>query len=1018
MPSEIEYKFIGDYIEGLSKTENPSLTDKALVYNETDGPRYVPANPETLTNVATEADMTADAKLRIKTPTGEKQLPANLVAKKSESVSGIHNLPDKNEGYLVLNDANGTGKFAIKTIFDNFAGEFDPNRDAEHPYLVGEVVIEGGKLYECVTNHAGQWVAEHFARTSAAALFAEVRDVDALALILEKNSEDIESIVDGDHVAVKPFEKISEFEVGNLGSTTGMPSSFTNAIRTKGIVPVDKVNNSTIKFKNDDSTLSVTMFFFDSADNLVDTSIYNNAGVKTGTAYKTMFRLADTYKIKLDADVHHVRFALQKVDQLTYTLDFAENFSLEQTVSALKVNSARAADVALSIDSSVLPDKNEGYLVLNDANGTGKFAIKTIFDNFAGEFDPNRDAEHPYLVGEVVIEGGKLYECVTNHAGQWVAEHFARTSAEALFAKVSDVEKNTEDIERIVDGDHVAVKPFEEISEFEVGNLGSTTGMPSSFTNAIRTKGIVPVDKVNNSTIKFKNDDSTLSVTMFFFDSADNLVDTSIYNNAGVKTGTAYKTMFRLADTYKIKLDADVHHVRFALQKVDQLTYTLDFAENFSLEQTVSALKVNSARTADVAGVADFALAISDSSIIGYNPGTKIEFVGTPECSGIQYVSTVPSFKKGSKGFLFDLFNSGSKSIRMNLGDPTDKCLGFYIHIPQDVQKKVYRLKVKLLDQNQTQLYLNYGFGVGLYTDVDMWGLTKRNTATPNDWMFIKTKELTGNAHYVVLEFDFGSNVPSDASAGKIVIDGVVLADKKIKPTFIFNFDNAYSTLDAGHSNSKAIEVYSAIENAGLKYSICGPHPSASDTELYSLLRSHVEKGILELGMYGGQTSVVTLDDYNDLVASIHDGIDTTVGFNSAIYDESVPEVYGCQFQFWTKKIVRALNECRFDVIRGGVNMGYNAYHFNDIDSSPLLLGSDAFDFQTESDARNWVDEVIAHKTVSLMFAHDFADADRTNLQSSAQAWKWVIGYIGQKKSAGDCLVLTPSEFSKLIRNR
>ena len=763
MPSEIEYKFIGDYIEGLSKTENPSLTDKALVYNETDGPRYVPANPETLTNVATEADMTADAKLRIKTPTGEKQLPANLVAKKSESVSGIHNLPDKNEGYLVLNDANGTGKFAIKTIFDNFAGEFDPNRDAEHPYLVGEVVIEGGKLYECVTNHAGQWVAEHFARTSAAALFAEVRDVDALALILEKNSEDIESIVDGDHVAVKPFEKISEFEVGNLGSTTGMPSSFTNAIRTKGIVPVDKVNNSTIKFKNDDSTLSVTMFFFDSADNLVDTSIYNNAGVKTGTAYKTVFRLADTYKIKLDADVHHVRFALQKVDQLTYTLDFAENFSLEQTVSALKVNSAR---------------------------------------------------------------------------------------------------------------------------------------------------------------------------------------------------------------------------------------------------------------TADVAGVADFALAISDSSIIGYNPGTKIEFVGTPECSGIQYVSTVPSFKKGSKGFLFDLFNSGSKSIRMNLGDPTDKCLGFYIHIPQDVQKKVYRLKVKLLDQNQTQLYLNYGFGVGLYTDVDMWGLTKRNTATPNDWMFIKTKELTGNAHYVVLEFDFGSNVPSDASAGKIVIDGVVLADKKIKPTFIFNFDNAYSTLDAGHSNSKAIEVYSAIENAGLKYSICGPHPSASDTELYSLLRSHVEKGILELGMYGGQTSVVTLDDYNDLVASIHDGIDTTVGFNSAIYDESVPEVYGCQFQFWTKKIVRALNECRFDVIRGGVNMGYNAYHFNDIDSSPLLLGSDAFDFQTESDARNWVDEVIAHKTVSLMFAHDFADADRTNLQSSAQAWKWVIGYIGQKKSAGDCLVLTPSEFSKLIRNR
>lgn len=84
MPSEIEYKFIGDYIEELSKTENPSSADKTLVSNETDGPRYVPANPEALTNVATEADMTADAKLRIMTPAGEKQLPANLVAKASE----------------------------------------------------------------------------------------------------------------------------------------------------------------------------------------------------------------------------------------------------------------------------------------------------------------------------------------------------------------------------------------------------------------------------------------------------------------------------------------------------------------------------------------------------------------------------------------------------------------------------------------------------------------------------------------------------------------------------------------------------------------------------------------------------------------------------------------------------------------------------------------------------------------------------------------------------------------------
>ena len=115
-------------------------------------------------------------------------------------------------------------------------------------------------------------------------------------------------------------------------------TSIANAIRTKSIVLVDKVNNSTIKFKNDDSSLTLTMFFFDASDNLVDTSIYNNEGVKTGNAYKTVFRITGMYKIKLDDDVHHVRFVLQKDNQLTYTLDFAENFSLEQTIPALKVN--------------------------------------------------------------------------------------------------------------------------------------------------------------------------------------------------------------------------------------------------------------------------------------------------------------------------------------------------------------------------------------------------------------------------------------------------------------------------------------------------------------------------------------------------------------------------------------------------------------------------------------------------------------------------------------------------------
>lgn len=144
MSSEIEYKFIGDYIEGLSKTENPSLTDKTLVCNETDGPRYVPANPEDLTNVATEADMTANAKLRIKTPDGEKQLAANLVAKQSDVTS-------------------------LQTKTGNISASMAPSFSSVANYSAGEVVNEGDVLYKFFDDHsAGAWTGSDAVETSLA----------------------------------------------------------------------------------------------------------------------------------------------------------------------------------------------------------------------------------------------------------------------------------------------------------------------------------------------------------------------------------------------------------------------------------------------------------------------------------------------------------------------------------------------------------------------------------------------------------------------------------------------------------------------------------------------------------------------------------------------------------------------------------------------------------------------------------------------------------------------------------
>ena len=53
-------------------------------------------------------------------------------------------------------------------------------------------------------------------------------------------------------------------------------------------------------------------------------------------------------------------------------------------------------------------------------------AQNALAGNLAPAFDPTRDAEHPYLVGEVVIEGGELYKCTVEHSGVWNSSHFEK----------------------------------------------------------------------------------------------------------------------------------------------------------------------------------------------------------------------------------------------------------------------------------------------------------------------------------------------------------------------------------------------------------------------------------------------------------------------------------------------------------------------------------------------------------------------------------------------------------------
>ena len=105
----------------------------------------------------------------------------------------------------------------------------------------------------------------------------------------------------------------------------------------------------------------------------------------------------------------------------------------------------RIKDWAVSITSFRTGD----VIAVDGPNGTAKMskddllketAENALVDNLAPEFDPTRTENNPYIAykNSCVYEG-ELYECITNHYGPWVAEHFARTNGDTLFAKTRDV---------------------------------------------------------------------------------------------------------------------------------------------------------------------------------------------------------------------------------------------------------------------------------------------------------------------------------------------------------------------------------------------------------------------------------------------------------------------------------------------------------------------------------------------------------------------------------------------------
>ena len=679
----------------------------------------------------------------------------------------------------------------------------------------------------------------------------------------------------------------------------------------------------------------------------------------------------------------------------------------------------RIKDWATSITAfrtgDVIPvDGPDGTAKMTKDSLLQETAQSTLAGNLAPAFDPTRTSENPYLAGQSVMHDGVLKTFKVNHYGSW---------ADSDAYDYIDVKRATDILDKIIaisgGSQNLVLKP-DELSAMEVGNLGSSTGLPSNFTNALRTTTPIDVKYINGSSISFSNDD-TLLVTIFFFDKSDSLVTTNIYNNDGVRVGSHYKNVYKLNDVYKIKLDSDVHHVRFALQRVSQTVYDLDFATLFSFNFVVQVRKSETSNSVKDGGITKASLDSQlDTAVFGNNPiaykvDEIINFDSNPICTNAALDGYDTWTRRGQDSFRFTLTKSNSaSSITINLSKGVNKRIGVYLKIPPSVQAQIYRLKVTLLDAINTPVYTNYNFGVPLYTDVATPSGTKRVVVAPNGIIHLKTATPAGNGAYKLkLEFTLDADMSLDETCC-VWIDNAVLVNERIKPVFLLNFDNAYSSLDSGHANSKASDVYAAIENAGLKYTICGPSPSQADEQLHNMLVNQVKKGILEIGTYAGLSNCENISDVRN---AIETSIDITLSQSYAFGDKHMPSLLGCQFQYWDPRLFSLAKSEGFGCIRGGGSVGYNGYQFFGLVSNDIVsLIPNMFSYTSEADIHNYIDRVIDHASVALLFAHDFADENLTNLQSSATAWLLTINYLGVKQSNGECIVLTAREFCEYVR--
>ena len=137
---------------------------------------------------------------------------------------------------------------------------------------------------------------------------------------------------------------------------------------------------------------------------------------KTGEGDSKKISLANLFKFALDwisrLATTITSFASGDFIAVSNTTDGTRKMSKDTLLELTAQN-------ALGSIKDLATTKYKGFMALDDADGTGKMDVDTIFNNFAGKFDPTRTEETKYPKNAVVVYSGKLFKFDNPHWGDW-----------------------------------------------------------------------------------------------------------------------------------------------------------------------------------------------------------------------------------------------------------------------------------------------------------------------------------------------------------------------------------------------------------------------------------------------------------------------------------------------------------------------------------------------------------------------------------------------------------------------